>query len=837
MTVCFQRTSEHVVAIEELTMHDLVHDLATIIAGDELIVPDAGAKTTWSGLERCYSRHMRLASYQKQSKALKKIPGKIRSLNFTDCSAPLLQKISFSESKYLRVLDVSGCSIEGKPHPSNKLLPSSIHQLMLLRYLDSSGLPITTLPKSLHKLQNMQTLIMSNCALKTVSDKIGRLLRLSYLDLSNNSSLTKLPLSLEQLSELFFLNLSGCSKLKELPESIHKLERLQHVDMSRCTVLRKLPDEFGSLPKLLFLNLSSCSKLVKLPDNLNLKSLEHLNLSNCHKLHSLTSDFGNLRKLEFLNLCDCYKIQILPDSFCQLEHLKELDLADCHDLKELPECFGFLSELHYLNIASCSKLQLLPESFSDLFKLERLNLSYCVRLEKLCSLFGNLKLQVLDIRGCHNLRDLPKGLGNMTTLTRLRISRGHFPTLVRARDILARLKLPGSTIHDVHEKDNGECSSIVELGQLTCHALEIRQLENVKCPEEAERCKLRDNPELRELGLHWTHKSIIVEKTKEDMCKVVLEHLIPPRILEDFTLTGYISKDFPKWMIEISTYLPYLMSIRLISLTTCDSLPPFGQLPNLRLLHLMNIPNIRKVGKEFFGEEGRCRKLRVIELKSLENLDEWWTTRSCGEEEEFLIPNLHRLHVANCPKLKFMPYPPKSIYWYLEKSDEVLPALGFGQLSSPTLPFHATLKNCNLSPDKWGRLEHLATLEELKVLGDRSLRTLPEVNPCLPCLRYLHLHLVGLEVLPEWLEQLTTLEEFRIFFCPNLTSLPRSIEKLTALKKLTIRGCPRLVESCQGEDAHKICHIPEVVLNNKKFVPAQLTEDRGIKNLPKAQYI
>jgi Leucine-rich repeat (LRR) protein len=834
MTVCFQRTSEHVVAIEELTMHDLVHDLATIIAGDELIVPDAGAKTTCSGLERCYSRHMRLASYQKQSKALKKIPGKIRSLNFTDCSAPLLQKISFSESKYLRVLDVSGCSIEGKPHPSNKLLPSSIHQLMLLRYLDSSGLPITTLPKSLHKLQNMQTLIMSNCALKTVSDKIGRLLRLSYLDLSNNSSLTKLPLSLEQLSELFFLNLSGCSKLKELPESIHKLERLQHVDMSRCTVLRKLPDEFGSLPKLLFLNLSSCSKLVKLPDNLNLKSLEHLNLSNCHKLHSLTSDFGNLRKLEFLNLCDCYKIQILPDSFCQLEHLKELDLADCHDLKELPECFGFLSELHYLNIASCSKLQLLPESFSDLFKLERLNLSYCVRLEKLCSLFGNLKLQVLDIRGCHNLRDLPKGLGNMTTLTRLRISRGHFPTLVRARDILARLKLPGSTIHDVHEKDNGECSSIVELGQLTCHALEIRQLENVKCPEEAERCKLRDNPELRELGLHWTHKSIIGKKTKEDMCKVVLEHLIPPRILEDFTLTGYISKDFPKWMIEISTYLPYLMSIRLTSLTTCDSLPPFGQLPNLRLLHLMNIPNIRKVGKEFFGEEGRCRKLRVIELKSLENLDEWWTTRSCGEEEEFLIPNLHRLHVANCPKLKFMPYPPKSIYWYLEKSDEVLPALGFGQLSSPTLPFHATLKNCNLSPDKWGRLEHLATLEELKVLGDRSLRTLPEVNPCLPCLRYLHLHLVGLEVLPEWLEQLTTLEEFRIFFCPNLTSLPRSIEKLTALKKLTIRGCPRLVESCQGEDAHKICHIPEVVLNNKRFVPAQLT---GIKNLPKAQYI
>lgn len=800
-------------------MHDLVHDLAMIIAGNELIVPDAGKKTTWSGLERRYSRHMQLINYQKQSKALKEFPGKIRSLHFTECSRLLLQHISFSKSKYLRVLDLSGCSIEGKPAPSSKLLPSSIDQLLMLRYLDSSGLLITALPKPLHKLQNMQTLIMRNCALETVPNNIGHLHRLSYLDLSDNSSLTKLPISLGQLSALSFLNLSGCSRLEALPESVHKLECLQHIDISRCSALQNLPDKFGSLPKLLFLNSSSCPKLVKLPSNL--KSLEHLNLSNCHELLNLPPDFGNLHKLEFLNLSNCYKIQILPESFCQLKHLKDLDLADCHDLKELPECFGYLSELQCLNLASCSKLQLLPESFGGLFKLKHLNLSYCVRLEKLCSLFGNLKLQVLDMNGCHNLHDLPKSLGNMTSLTRLRMSRGHFPTLVRARDILLRLKLPGCTIHDVHEMDKGECSSIVDLGQLTCHDLEIKQLENVKRPEEAERAKLRDNPELRELGLHWTRKSSI---TDADRCKLVLQHLIPPRTLEDFALIGYISKDFPKWMLDISSYLPYLMSIRLISLTACDSLPPLGQLPNLRLLHLMNIPNIRKVGKEFFGTEGTCKKLRVIELKSLENLDEWWTTRSGDEEEEFLIPNLHWLHVANCPKLKFRPYPPKSIYWYLEKSNEVLPAHGFGRLSSSTLPFHATIKNCIFSPDKWGRLQHLATLEELKILGDSSLRTLPEVTPCLPSLRYLHLHLVGLEILPEWLEQLTTLEEFRIFFCPNLTSLPKSIQKLTALKKLTIRGCPRLAESCQGEDAHKIRHIPEVVLDNKIFVQARPIE-------------
>ena len=82
-------------------------------------------------------------------------------------------------------------------------------------------------------------------------------------------------------------------------------------------------------------------------------------------------------------------------------------------------------------------------------------------------------------------------------------------------------------------------------------------------------------------------------------------------------------------------------------------------LPNLRLLLIWEIPNIIKIGKEFYGEKGACKRLRVIELVSLKNLEEWWTTRSGEEEDELLIPNLHRLYVSDCPKLKFLPYPPK----------------------------------------------------------------------------------------------------------------------------------------------------------------------------------
>ncbi|CAN6178448.1 unnamed protein product [Urochloa humidicola] len=807
----------------KVTMHDLVYDLATKILDQELVALNDLDEMNRSRLQKNYCRHMQSINYQKQSIDWKEIPSKIRSLHFMDCNRLQLQDKSFFKCKYLRVLDISGCSIKGESVPRNTSLPSSIHHLILLRYLDASGLPITSLQKSLHQLQNMQTLILSNCALETLPDNIGSLLNLCYLDLSGNISLSKLPLSFGELSALWFLNLSACSKLYELPESIDKLICLRHLNMSGCNELQKLPDKFGSLPKLLLLNLSGCSKLVKLPDSVSLKSLEHLNLSSCHELQSLPHDFGNLENLEIVKLSDCYKVQLLPESFShQLKHLKDLDLSDCHDLKELPECFGSLSELQSLDLTSCSKLQSLPESFGGLSKLNRLSLSYCIRLEYLPSSFCRLKLEALYMKALQ-LRELPAGIGNMTSLkvfeVYLRNNSG--PDVIIPPSILRRLKLHERAVkHTVQEVDYGRHSSIVNIGKLDrhCHQLEISHLARVEHPEDAERAKLRDNPELRELRLSWEH----ADRTENKRDAEVLENLIPPRTLEGFELAGYRSTSFPNWMLEISSYLPYLTSIKLVGLT-CDSLPPLGMLANLRLLLVWGMPNLMKIGKEFYGEGGACRRLRVIALDGLHNLEEWWTTRSSEEEadDEFLVPNLHELLVTDCPKLKFLPYPPKSLYWNLTNSDEVLPPVhdGFGRLSSSTVPFQAKMRSSSFTADKWGRLQHLSSLEKLVVIdrGSSSLPSLPEAttSTCLlfPSLRMLELSLPGLETLPEWLGQLATLEAFAVSSSPNLSSLPESIRNLKALKKLIIWRCPRLAERCKGEDAHKISHIPEVDLD------------------------
>ncbi|KAE8773661.1 putative disease resistance protein RGA3 [Hordeum vulgare] len=254
----------HANAPRELTMHDLVHDLATIISGHESLVLNATEPTSRKKAKRRYCRHAQLIHYQNQYKVFNDLPSKIRSFHVRHSEKQQLPQKAFSRTKYIRVLDLSGCLVVGQSTPNNLFLPSSTFQLKLLRYLDASSLPITSLPKSFHTLQNMETIILSNCSLATLPNSICSLSKLSYLDLAGNARLSKLP---------------------------HK---------------------FKLLSKLIFLNMSSCSKLTQLPDNFGLECLEHLNLSGCHELKNLPQDFGNLQNLRFLNLSDCYKI-----SFCQ----------------------------------------------------------------------------------------------------------------------------------------------------------------------------------------------------------------------------------------------------------------------------------------------------------------------------------------------------------------------------------------------------------------------------------------------------------------------------------------------------------------------------------------
>ncbi|RDY03727.1 putative disease resistance protein RGA1, partial [Mucuna pruriens] len=76
-------------------------------------------------------------------------------------------------------------------------------------------------------------------------------------------------------------------------------------------------------------------------------------------------------------------------------------------------------------------------------------------------------------------------------------------------------------------------------------------------------------------------------------------------------------------------------------------------------------------------------------------------------------------------------------------------------------------------------------------------------------------HCYNLEMLPQWLSTLTNLKTLEINKCPMFLSLPDNIHHLTALERLTIHGCPELCRKYQphvGEFWPKISHIKQVLI-------------------------
>ncbi|CAL4952794.1 unnamed protein product [Urochloa decumbens] len=494
-------------------------------------------------------------------------------------------------------------------------------QTLCLRVLDLSGCRVSQLPSSVCKLNLLRYLDASNLPISNLPKSLYRLLNLQTLILSN-------------------------TYLETLPTNIGCLQKLQYFDLSGCVNFRELPISFGNLSAMLFLNMSSC-----------------------HELHTLPESFGKLHKVQFFNLSDCYKLRSLPESCCQLHDLTHLELSDCHNIEKLPDCIGQLSKLEYLNMTSCSKVHMLPESVCKLTMLKHLDLSFCINLEHLPSSIGDLRLQHLNLVGCFALTDLPDSIFSISML--LHVERSILGSSIDSNvdKLRKKLNLKGSFVLDGGSGDLW--SQITELKKAHCCELEINGLENVELLEGAEQAKLSNNLNLTWLILSWDRdegsEDSVVEHADATADKELLEKLLPPRSLQCLNLGGYMSRDFPRWLLDIPSYLPHLTTIVLADLKACSHLPPFGCLPNLRVLLLSGMPSIKSVGMDFCRDYGSCQKLRVIGLYSMDSLEEWWTTRSSNEDGEFLIPNLHLLDVSDCSKLKFLPYPPISLAWTLKK--------------------------------------------------------------------------------------------------------------------------------------------------------------------------
>ncbi|KAG1333933.1 putative disease resistance protein RGA1 [Cocos nucifera] len=207
-------------------MHDLVHDLACCVMGDEAVIMEAGKDTSIS--HRCRYLSVDLNNgISSESLQLAYKTKKLRSLiflrHFRDVNIREFIFYVVSNLTYLRVLDLRKTGL--------KKLSSRISRLKHLRFLDLSETLIQALPDSITSLCNLQVLNLAYCHnLKELPKDMRKMRNLRHLLIVGCRCLTQTPPNLSQLSNLRTLSMFAVGE--EDGCSIVELQDLNLIDRS-----------------------------------------------------------------------------------------------------------------------------------------------------------------------------------------------------------------------------------------------------------------------------------------------------------------------------------------------------------------------------------------------------------------------------------------------------------------------------------------------------------------------------------------------------------------------------------------------------------------------------
>ncbi|XP_075661750.1 putative disease resistance protein RGA3 [Castanea sativa] len=513
---------------------------------------------------------------------------------------------------------------------------------------------------------------------------------------------------------------------------------------------------------------------------------------------------GRLRTV-FLNRVD------LGEKFLEFKCVRSLSLSgSC--IRELPESIGNLIHLRFLNIKD-TYIKLIPNSITILYNL-----------------------QTLVIKNCRLLKELPKDLRNLINLRHIDIDI-NFPSWNKTKlptDIGRLTCLQTLTFFDVGQDIGGQIEELGCLSQLRGE-LSIYNLEHVRDKEEAKTAKLAEKLEVHKLGFHWSWSGREGNNNDEN----VLEGLQPHPKLKSLKIEKFEGEKFPSWLLGSdnirggSLLFHHLLDIHLSYCNKCEKIPTLGHLPNLKVLEIQGMDNVRCIGTEFYssynGEgssnsrDGSSRTvlfpaLEKLVLNDMRNLVEWNDVTEPTAEIGMIFPRLEYLEIQNCQKLTSAPH-------HFPSLKELL----INRIRGPA--FEKIISELTtLTSLKIFSISELACLPEQFLQKNRSLKNLsirdcPDLKSILPhghvwpiCTSLRSLVIDGcdkLSTLPDALHNLYFLEGIKVICCRNLRSFP-SIQGIASLLQRLQISCsdevlPTGLRSCISLQSLSICNCPHLM--------------------------
>ncbi|CAL9116063.1 unnamed protein product, partial [Musa acuminata var. zebrina] len=779
-------------------MHDLIHDLAQFISEGEFCRIDDDES--------------------------KEIPNTIRHLSATLTDKTKL--IEFPCYEKLRTLMINykshwyGIGVEGS---------------LFLRF---------------ERLKNIRVLILQRCGLRELPETIGGSIYLRYLDISHNFYFRRLPESLCGLYNLRVLDLWGC-ELQGFPHGMSKLINLMHLNAED-----KIISEINDVGKLTSLQGLCSFKVLKdkghevaqlgglkyLHGELRITSLENVeskqeankaNLNNKQYLGALalewTSDDGSSldgnelvvseEVLEGLQPHQALKRLAIrgyngvrSPSWLQaqlLANLITLEIKNCKAWEDL-SCIGQLPNLKKLYVKGMPAVKQISHELSTenkfLPNLEELVLKDMMALEELPSLGRLPCLKDLRIEGMSAVTKVGHGFFGCRGQGKC------FPCL----EVLNFSYMPAWA----------EWSWADGRELFPC----LRKLQIVQCPRLKRMPPLP--PSLQSLSL----------------CQVGLTEV--SRLWEEIDRSSSVMT-----VSELKIYC--LEEVEMVDIPECEGLPCLGQLPSLKVLRIVGMPAVKKVGDGFFGSagQGKCfPRLEELTFRDMPQWEEWsWAD---GRQ---MFPCLRKLQIVQCPWLKRTPPLPASL--------QLLSLCQVGLTEVPRLleeidgsSIGMTVSELKIYSLQVVELEDIPECEELPCLGQLpSLEVLRiermpamkkvgdgffgsrDQGKCFPSLEEL-----TFRDMPEWEEwswaddrQLfPCLRELEIIQCPRLKRLPPLPPPLqtlhlhevgltelpglwegihgggncitAALSTLRIRKCPNLRNLVEGLLSHRLPKIRDI---------------------------